>query len=41
MVGTFFAMVTGCGLPLNLFVYGEVADNFILYDVAKDIPNLR
>ncbi|XP_048754275.2 phosphatidylcholine translocator ABCB4-like isoform X2 [Ostrea edulis] len=34
-VGILCAMGVGCATPLNFFVYGELANTFILYDVAQ------
>ncbi|KAK3108991.1 hypothetical protein FSP39_020354 [Pinctada imbricata] len=40
LIGSLFAVVTGSAIPLNLLIYGEVANEFILYDIAKDIANI-
>nr|XP_034309268.1 phosphatidylcholine translocator ABCB4 isoform X2 [Crassostrea gigas] len=34
-VGILCAMGTGCATPINFFVYGDLANYFILYDIAK------
>ncbi|XP_061186070.1 ATP-dependent translocase ABCB1-like [Saccostrea echinata] len=37
VVGILCAMGGGCATPINFFVYGELANTFILYDVAHKI----
>ncbi|XP_062574825.1 ATP-dependent translocase ABCB1-like isoform X2 [Saccostrea cucullata] len=37
VIGILCAMGVGCATPINFFVYGELANTFILYDVASKI----
>lgn len=40
-LGVFFSMAAGLGMPLNLYVYGSVATDLIMYDKYLELTNIQ
>ena len=37
IVGTIAAIITGCGLPVHMILFGDIIDQFISYSLAGDL----